>query len=382
MDVSKITNELKVSARTEETIDAFSLSFEIPSSLKEKFKYKAGQFVSLFLNIDGKEATRSYSLSSSPDLDSDFKISIKRVPGGLVSNYLADKVKVGSTLRVTPPAGRFVLPNDLNNKTLVFFAAGSGITPVVSMIKTALHKSSTVQVYLLYCNRDESSIMFHHEISELNSKYEKAFTFEYLLTQPQIAWQGRSGRVHAALIQDYLKQNKLAGLTNKNYSAYLCGPEGFMATVEAALELNGFGKDQIHIESFVSPGHPNENPSEASVSNSENSFIEEVGADAVFIGDKSVAKKPKTIEAHLSGEVIKLAAKDGQSVLETLLEAGHSPPYSCMDGACMACLGKVKSGLVYQNDMGILTEDNIEIRECLTCQAKPASENVVIDYDF
>jgi ring-1,2-phenylacetyl-CoA epoxidase subunit PaaE len=364
---ASLTETLRIKEKIQETSDSFSLVFEIPEKLKAKFQYKAGQFVTLFLDIDGQAVGRSYSLSSSPDWDQDFKISVKRVPQGLVSNFLGDHVDVGSQLQVTPPAGRFVLPKNLEGQSLVFFAAGSGITPIFSLIKSALKNSPSAKVFLLYCNRNENSIMFHRQIHELNHAHNDRFRFEYVLSQPIKSWDGPTGRVHANHIQDFLVRMDVP----KNSLAYLCGPEGFMATTEAALEMTGYHKEQIIKESFASAPAPKTDAA-----------LDDIGPDAVLIGEKEKAGEPQRLEVYLGGEKIEVAAQKGMSVLETLLEAGYNPPYSCMNGSCMACLGKVQSGLVYQDDMGILTEDNTEVRECLTCQAKPASQKVVIDYDL
>jgi len=373
MDFQKLTEPLTVTEKTPETAEAFTFTLGIPKALESRFRYKAGQFVTLFLNINGQDFRRSYSLASSPDWDSDFKISVKRVKGGLVSNYLADQIDVGNRLNVTPPAGRFVLPSDLTNSDFVLFAAGSGITPILSIIKTILRTSSKSKVHLLYANRDESSIMFQRELNELNTCEHSRFSFQYVLSRPRKPWNGLTGRVDAAMVQKFLKQAS----AKSNTLLYMCGPEGFMTTVRATAELHGISRSSIHFESFRSPA-----PSEGDTTEGGNDYLESIGTDAVLIGDPKLASEPKTIIAQLNGESLTVTAQPGQSVLESLLEAGHNPPYSCMDGACMACLAKVKGGLVYQDDMGILTEDNTSVGECLTCQAKPGSEVVKIDYDL
>jgi ring-1,2-phenylacetyl-CoA epoxidase subunit PaaE len=376
MEKEKLTERLVIERIDQETFDAYSLVFKIPDHLKQKFRYEAGQFVTLFLDIDGEDIRRSYSLSSSPHRDKDFRISIKRVAGGKVSNHLADHAQVGTELHVTPPAGRFVLPKNPDHQSLVFFAGGSGVTPILSMIKSALHAGPNNRVYLLYANRDENSIMFHRELLALNSEFVGRFSYDYVLSQPRKPWDGFKGRVHSSTVTDFVKKWSVPIRSE----AYLCGPTGFMATVEATLEMLGYPKERIHQESFAAATTAATATTGAEGATTD--LLDNIGPDAVLIGDKNLAGEPVEIEAILNGQRLKVTAKPHQSILETLLEAGHNPPYSCMDGACMACIGKVKEGLVYQNDFGILTEDNTEAGECLTCQARPASKKVVVNYDL
>lgn len=378
MDFRELTHPLKVLQKIQETTDTYSFVLEIPDSLTEKFVYKAGQFVSFFMKINEQEVRRSYSLASAPDVDSHFKVSVKRVPGGLASNYLIDEVNEGDILYTTPPAGLFCLPKDKLAYDFVFFAAGSGITPIISLIKRALHKVPGSNCSLLYANRNENSIIFHRELKELNEKFAGRFRFEYILSQPMKAFDGMTGRLHGPQVHEFLQNIDCS----KAAYFYMCGPEGFMNTIESALEIYGVDREHLIKESFYTNPQSKTNPTTTTGSNtSDNKFLNDLEG-AVLIGDKEVAAKPQQLSVLLDGENIEIEAKEGQSVLETLLEAGYNPPYSCMDGACMACMGKVTSGLVYQEDMGILTEDNTEIGECLTCQAKPASAKVSISYEI
>ncbi len=362
MDIKDLTHPLKVIEKIQETYDTYSFVFDIPEDQKHIFKYKAGQFVSFFLNVNGQDVNRSYSLASSPVTDSKFKVSVKRVSGGLVSNYLIDEINVGDVLQSTPPAGLFTLPKENTSKECVFFAGGSGITPVISIIKTSLATDPANKCRMLYACRNEDSIIFHRELKELNQKYPEQFKYEYILSQPKKAFDGMTGRLHGPQVKEFLERNDCS----KEAFYFLCGPDGFMHTAEAALELFGVERSHIIKESFTPPSSSNAPALEG----------------AVTIGNKDSAAAPRKLIVELDGETIEVDAVDGQSVLETLLEKGHNPPYSCMDGACMACMGKVTEGLVYQEDMGILTEDNTEVGECLTCQAKPASDVVRVSYEI
>lgn len=383
MDLKDLTHPLKVVRKIDETIDTQSLVLEVPAELKEKFKFKAGQFVTFFMNIQGEDIRRSYSIASSPEMDSDLKVTVKRVSGGKGSNYLLDEVKEGDTLNTTPPAGLFVLPKQ-SKKKHVFFAAGSGITPIISLIKTALSSISDSECHLLYANRDENCIIFHRELKSLNEKFHQRFRYEYILSQPKKPFSGLTGRLHGPQVKKFVEDSAVG--TDAYF--FLCGPDGFMSTIESALEIHGVPRENIVKESFyIAPKIANPATGECKTVASASTSVGDSGylADlkgAVLIGDTSLAEKPQQLHVELDGEVIEIKAKEGQSVLETLLEAGYNPPYSCMDGACMACMGKVKEGLVYQEDMGILTEDNTEVGECLTCQAKPASKKVSVSYEL
>ena len=361
----QLAHPLKIKKKVQETTDTVSLVFDIPKNLTDKFKYKAGQFVTLYASPKGEEVRRSYSLSSCPVTDEEFKISVKRVDGGLVSNWLLDEVNEGDELYVTPPAGLFCLPAEHDNQ-FVFVAGGSGITPIISLIKSALKTNDSSRVALLYCSRDEESVIFHRELRELSTKYAERFRYENNLTQPKKEFAGRKGRLHSTDIRDFWNEYECS---NKAHH-FLCGPDGLMTTAEAAFEMLGVSRDHVHRESFTT------------ASSSDSNYLDKVGDDAVYIGDKGTAAEPKTIEAEVDGEWVTVEAKEGVNVLETLLEAGHNPPYSCMDGACMACMGRVQEGLVYQEDMGILTEDNTDAGECLTCQAIPASDKVKVTFEI
>jgi ferredoxin-NADP reductase len=372
ISTDSLTYPLVVKKKIQETSDTVSFVLDIPPEIRENFRYRAGQFVTFFIQIAGEELRRSYSISSSPAYETDFIVSVKRVKNGKVSNHLIDSVNEGDTLKTTPPAGIFVVPKNQEYRHFIFFAGGSGITPIISIIKDLL-KSTNAKCSLLYANRNESSIIFHRQIQELNSHYADRFRFEYALSSPQKPFDGPTGRLTAEMVQNFLK---FAGATSNDF-AFICGPEGFMATAEATLSMSGFARNQIAREIFVSP-------SSSSIKSAESTSANLILADdAVYIGDKSASQTiPKTIEISVGGETHTIPYINGTTILESALEATLNPPYSCMDGACMACVGKVTCGLVYQNDMGILTEDYIEGKECLTCQARPISDSVKINYDM
>jgi len=370
MSEFKLTNELKLTEKITETDDACSFVFEIKDELKEKFKYSPGQFVSLVLNINGEEVTRSYSLSSCPNVDTQFKITIKKVKGGKASNYLLDNVQVGDMISLTPPAGLFYRPpKEESQGNYIFLVGGSGITPAISILKHVLNSPQENNVNLLYANRNEESIIFYEALNDLEKKYEGRLNILHSLSQPSAAWSGPSGRLNKGTVEEFLKTCQLEKFSKNDF--FLCGPEGLMEIGVQTLESMNISKENIHRESFVTA-----TPTTSATTPEEDD-------DGVFIGDSNAKsdETPRMIEVVVDGETHELEFNENMSILETLLEADLNPPFSCMNGACMACMCKIKEGIVHQEDPGVLADDNIEAGEFLSCQAKVRSKKVKIDYD-
>lgn len=358
----QLAKPLRITQRIQETADSVSLVLEIPETLKTQFHYQCGQFVTFFLNIDGEKLNRSYSLSSSPLTDKEFKITVKKVEGGKGSTFLCERVKEGDTLLTTPPAGHFFKPAlDPSGVHYYLFAAGSGVTPVYSILKTVLTASPLNRVTLIYCNRNEDSIIYKKELAEWLQQRPQQLKVVDVLSRPSSAWSGRVGRLGADVILPLLNTDG-----PKTREFYMCGPKEFMQLIRSTLTSQGVANEHIREEDFGLAVHKPHM---------------EIQDGWTFIGPEKDVSGPEKIIATISGETFEVTAKPGQSVLETLLEAGAQPPYSCMDGACMACLAKVTEGRVYQEDPGILSEDNIQNCETLTCQAKPASRIVKVSYD-
>lgn len=366
----KLTTPLKVSLKIKETADAYSFRFEIPSELKEKFDYRAGQFVTLFLSVGEQQIRRSYSLCTSPSHEDHFQITVKQVEGGLGSNYLATQIDQGDELHVTPPQGTFFQPLEQGQGAeYFFFAAGSGITPVFSILKETLTTDASAKSYLLFANRNEDLIIYKEQLADLTEKFAGRLFVTHQLSKPLSSYPG-AGRCDEQIVASFVETYK----RGSNVQAYLCGPDGFMDSSKLALKAQGFADGQIRIESF-NTSLPAEPKDEKAAEPCED-------LDGIIIGDTSApTAKPTKLTALLNGESLEVDVDPEISILENLINAGQNPPYSCMDGACMACMAKVTSGKVVQEDYGILTEENIENGETLTCQAKPASQNLVIDYD-
>lgn len=363
LSADQLTKPLKVLRRIQETRDAVSLVLEIPEPLKSLFRYQAGQFVTFFLPLSEGIVHRSYSLSSAPLTDQEFKITVKKVPGGKGSTFLCDVVKEGDTLATTPPAGTFYKPKAEGTHCFLF-AAGSGITPVFSIMKTVLTTSTLNRVTLVFCNRHQSDIIYQKEIEAWAKNHPTRLTVVHVLTKPDEGWTGHRGRIHRTLVTELLRKPESAPLVRDHY---ICGPLEFMNVVHSALLENGISKEAIHMESFGVTAPKSQ----------------QVKDSWTLIGPnpEQAGEGPEKIIALINGETIEVPAKPGQNILETLLAAGAQPPYSCMDGACMACLGKIQEGRVYQEDLGILMDENVKNCESLTCQAKPLSRIVKVSYD-
>jgi len=347
---------LKVKEVIQETPDAVTIAFWHP--LSEMIKYQAGQFLTILLTINGEKVRRSYSMSSSPHTDTAPAVTVKRVQGGLVSNWLLDNVKEGDFLEVLEPMGHFqVLPDARNARSIVLIGAGSGITPLISIAKSVLKVEADSRVILLYGNRQEDSIIFKQQLEELQRVYGERFVLHYALSQPTGEWTGLKGRLTQTNILDILEG--VGGLGGPSVEFFLCGPDGLMETTKETLMNWGIVEEKIHRESFATATtHP----------------VHEADED-----DESL--KTQEIKVLYEGEEYTFNVEPHQTILEAALELDIDLPYSCQAGMCTACMGKCTSGKVQLDEEDGLTKSELAQGYILTCVARPVTKGVVIEIE-
>jgi ferredoxin-NADP reductase len=330
-------HSLKVLEVIEETADSRSFVLEIPDELEETFTYVAGQFCTFEATIGGESVVRCYSMSSAPETGDPFTTTVKRVPDGKMSNWMIDELKAGDHINAMRPAGLFVLRD--TEVPIVAFAGGSGITPVISIIKTAL-ATTRRSITLVYANRNADSVIFAAELERLAENSGGRLSVHEHLDSEQ-------GFLDAAACA------KLA-FDRSNGDFYVCGPGPYMDTVEAGLEILGTSPGQLHIERFVVPGE------ESTLT--ESSATESVGF--------RLDRKKVTIDYHL-----------GDTLLETARRAGLRAPYSCEGGSCATCMALLETGSAMMRVNNALTPEEVEEGWVLTCQAIPMSREVFANYD-
>ena len=350
---------LKIKEVVRETSDAVTITFWHPIS--EEIRYQPGQFLTFLLNINGQKVRRSYSMASSPHVDVSLAVSVKRVPGGLVSNYLCDRVKAGDVLETLEPMGTFVPKLDAKNqRTIVLIGAGSGITPLFSMAKSAMHVEPNSRVWLIYGNRNQESIIYKPHLDAMEQAYGSArFHVTHILSQPLPGWSGPQGR---------LNQHTLAKLFDafpaserQQASVYLCGPDDMMAEARSALALVGVPTERVFKESYIS------GPVAAG----------EVVEEPTSGGDDGSPE----VTVLYEGSEYKFAVAPHQTILEAALDLDIDLPYSCQAGMCTACLGKCTSGKVKLDEEDGLSESELKAGYVLTCVAHPIGRDVIIEIE-
>jgi len=340
---------LKVKEIKQETKDTVTIHFKQP--LFKKVKYTAGQFLTLIVPINGKKERRSYSMSSAPNLDNYISVTVKRVKGGLVSNYLNDHLKAGDSLEVMEPMGHFTLVPDKSKKRhIVLFGAGSGITPLMSILKSVLFFEPKSIVSLLYGNRHEGSIIFRKELDELQQKFGERLNIVHSLTEFDSHWQGYKGRIDRTKTVNFF--NLLPKFDWSQTEVFMCGPQGMMDEVKEGLKILKCPPAQIHHESFFSA------PSEESTPGN---------------------YETQTVTIHLDGATHKVVVPPDKSILDAALDEGLDMPFSCQNGLCTACRGKCLSGKVVMTEGDGLSQDEINEGYVLTCVGRPASPDVEVE---
>ncbi len=332
---------LRVIDVIDETGDARSFVFEIPAEETTAFVYQAGQYCTFKVEVDGVDQLRCYSMSSSPDLDEPFRTTVKRVADGVVSNWLNDSLTVGDTVRATPPAGVFCL-DDNDERPIVAFAGGSGITPIASIAKSALAATKR-SVRLLFANRDESSVILGGELEALAAAHPDRFDMHH----------------HHDDDTGFLTPSEVAAFMGAelDVAVYLCGPTPFMDIVEQALSEVGHDASLLRTERFVNATTPE--PS-AVVS--------------------SASAEPGSLTLTLGGAVHSLELHAGETILEAARRGGLNPPFSCQAGNCATCIAELRDGDVNMRVNDVLTPEELDEGWVLTCQSVPTTSTVTVVY--
>jgi len=337
-----------------ETADAISIHFEQP--IGEKVGYKSGQFFTIIANINGSEERRAYSLCSSPYADEDLAVTVKRVEGGLMSNYLNDNMKVGNTLKLMLPIGNFTTNFDVGNERhIVLFGGGSGITPLLSIAKSALDQEPNSKVSLIYANRSVDSIIFKSALEDLVSRFEDRFNVLHVLEQKSEDLSAYEGYVTKDIIENVL--GKLPQLPASNTEYFTCGPGPMMDIVVSCLEGLGIDKSKINKESFTA-AHDKKEVKEVSES------------------DKIIAREVTII---YDDEEFKFTVAPDETILEKGLDEDIDLPFSCQSGLCTACRGKCVSGKVQMDEDEGLSDAEMAEGFVLPCVSHPLTDDVVIE---
>ena len=342
-----------------ETKDCVVITFDIPDNLKETFKFKQGQHLTLRKEINGEDIRRNYSLCSSP-VEGIWKVAVKTIREGVFSNYAFSKLKKGDVLQVMPPHGEFYLEIEpQTSKNYIAFAAGSGITPILSIIKTHLQKEPKSTFKLFYLNRTVKSIIFKEEIEQLKNEFFGRFQVFYFLTKEQRDISFLNGR---------FDKEKLAVLTKTfidiedTNHCFVCGPQDMIFLIRDELQAAGLSKDKIHYELFFSGSSEEENRHIAEVLESKTEGTEVTIID----GGK---------EFHF------IMDDDFDTILDGALAAGADLPFACKGGVCSTCKCKVLEGSVEMKVNYALEEKEVANNFVLSCQAVPTSDKVIVDFD-
>ncbi len=344
---------LQVKEVIRETADAVTVVFMKPTVITS---YKSGQFLTLLLTINGEKLRRSYSLSSSPYSDEDWAVSVKKIQGGKMSTYIVDKVKVGDIIETMAPMGIFTYePVASNTNDVVLIGAGSGITPLYSIINSALNIEKNSKVYLIFANRNENSVMLKAGLEKLKSNYEGRFNYVNVYSQP-IQPSSGSGRLDKAKVIQLLENFKTINFSKANF--FVCGPQGMMDEAFEALEKFRIPQTNIRKENFTPAPHTEEKQPESAAS-----------------------QEAITVEIKYSKQIHKVKVAPGQTILEAALDQNIDLPYSCQSGMCTACMGKCLKGEIKMDDPDGLSANEIKQGFVLICVGRPVSSDVYIEVD-
>lgn len=344
--------KLSVSTITRETEKAVSINFNIPEELKQTFKFKAGQYLSIKATLNNKEIRRDYSICSSIK-SGELKVTVKEVENGTFSVYANRKLKVGDVLEVAPPRGRFVFePNSSKTRTIAAFAAGSGITPVMSIAKTLFEEEPDSSFILVYGNKTPQDTIFFNEILELHHKYLERFELHEVFSQSEKP-NALFGRIEKSTV-DFIVLSEYKHIDIDAF--YICGPEGMIDTIQNVLEDHDVAKERVFYELFKS-------------------------TSTGISGVNSDVNGETNITVIVDDEEETFTMKQTETILEATLAKDFDAPHSCKGGICSSCIARITKGKAEMRQNNILTDAEVAEGLVLTCQAQPRTANITVDYD-
>ena len=333
----------------QETADAVSVVFDIPENLKSEFNFSAGQYITLQKTINGEEVRRAYSICSTPK-SGEVRVAIKAVENGTFSVYATSDLKVTDAIEIAAPEGRFLLNPEVN-KNYIGFAAGSGITPILSMLKTVLETESTATFTLIYGNKSIADTIFYTELNELKTSFPDRFKLHYIYSRENVK-NGLRGRIDQN-VTNYFVKNMYKETSFD--AAYLCGPEEMIKEVSTTLKKNKIASEDIHFELFTTS-------------------TEEENTDQVKEGLTEIT-------VLVDDEETTFTMQQTDDLLAASLRNEIDAPYSCQGGVCSSCLCKVTEGKAVMVKNSILTDDEVADGLVLACQAYPTTAKIKIDFD-
>ncbi|HWI90352.1 MAG TPA: 1,2-phenylacetyl-CoA epoxidase subunit PaaE [Flavisolibacter sp.] len=353
-------HSLRVKRVEKETDDCVSIEFEVPEELKDVFQFKQGQNLTIKKIINGEELRRNYSICTSP-FDNKLKVAVKKADGGVFSIWANENLKAGDVLEVLPPTGKFYTElNPSQKKNYVAFAAGSGITPILSIIKTTLITEPKSEFTLVYGNRTKNSIIFKEEMEALKDKYIDRFRIYHILSRELAEAQINNGRIDVDKLE--LLFGKLIEIKTCD-EFFVCGPEEMIFCIKGYLEGRGISSEKIHFELFTVPGQNQTN------SKQQNEAPTDEGPKA-------------KVSVKLDGIMFDFdLAYESESILDAALKKGADLPYACKGGVCTTCKAKLIQGKVSMDVNWGLEPDEVEKGYILTCQSHPQTERIVVDFD-
>ena len=344
-------HSLKIKEVRRETPNAVSISFEIPDHLKEDYKFTAGQYINIKTQFEGEEVRKAYSICSSPASD-ELRVAIKAVKNGGFSVFANEKLAAGDTMEVGTPEGKFTFePKPERQRNYAAFAAGSGITPVLSIIQSVLESEPESTFVLVYGNQTPEETIFHQFLHDLHQKYVSRFFVHFVFSQAR-AEDALFGRIERSTVNFVIKNKH----KEKEFSKfYLCGPEEMILTVNDVLKENNIAEKKIKFELFSTP-----------------------------IAEKKIEENLEgqtKITVLVDDEEVSFIMSQQMTILDAALKQGVDAPYSCQGGICSSCMARITGGTAAMKKNAILTDSEIAEGLVLTCQAHPTSPEIYVDYD-